>query len=620
MAVSCNIGERLQLGRVSTVTSFSARNMTQNQAGPGSPLSGSQPSSAPNTVRSVTPEATYSLNAAGKVPETRPARLILRPYDINNTGYTTMPPLQSTRSEGLRFYNEKVAPPSPFKQQPQPFYQTSLEEPPSEGQAAYYTPSKPLVSTLPALQDPPQRAPVGFGRATMPVNAYELPPPLLENKSQKEQSFLRGWNRVDHAGAVATCRLERVPLPMLERIPGGPGRMRLQGPLLKIKMPQVPSVDGDLRRFCRRILTAFSGAADDCRRLFSPCGQLSLPRFDCCAPQGPVVQECKNCGYKGHFCPECGTGQNGRSLAANEMSFSRVQPSRGILVPQEGCLERCMRWHCSLFEEVGDAIDQEILCERAGSVFRECGEFIDNLVAEGIHAISLNCASICGAIPGRSRTFVEGYSMYEPDPQFIRKDRPTSATGNACVDQVNAFLDACLAERSKYKPELLPPPIPDTQKTGNWFIDSTNAALDYCLQDRTPPPLPPPRKKVCPLEMLVPPCCRERPPVVVPPPKQAMCPLLERCMGRDRDCPHCHQPIRSSGGTCPKEQIGGCQIQFCPVREPEITVVPTGPSLVYPYSEEAFQVRDRSGLVAMLDDHAEGVPLPHKLVVAEPVM
>lgn len=98
-------------------------------------------------------------------------------------------------------------------------------------------------------------------------------------------------------------------------------------------------------------------------------------------------------------------------------------------VAQEGCLERCMRWHCSLFEEVGDAIDQEILCDRAGGIFREFGEFVDNLVAEGIHTISLNCAGLCGTIPGRSHTVVEGYPMYEPDPQYIRKERPTSATG-----------------------------------------------------------------------------------------------------------------------------------------------------------------------------------------------
>ncbi|CDJ49587.1 hypothetical protein, conserved [Eimeria brunetti] len=573
-----------------TFPPYLSGNMEQNQAGPGSPLDGSQPSSGPNTMRSVTPKATYSVGTAGKVPETRPARLILRPYDTSNAGYTTMAPMQSSRSEGLRYYNAQAASPSCFKQQPQPFCNDSIEDVPLKGQAAYSQPRKPLISTLPAVQEPPQRTPVSVGRATMPVNAFDLPPPLLQNKSPKEQNFLRNWNRVDHAGAVATCRLERVPLPMLERVPGGSGRLRLQGPLVKVKLPHVPSVEGDLRRFCQRIVSAFSGAADDCRRLFVPCTQLRLPRFECCAPQTPVLQECRSCGYKGHFCPECGTGPNGPRMAAGGAPFARVQPSRGVLVAQEGCLERCMRWHCSLFEEVGDAIDQEILCDRAGSVFRECGEFIDNLVAEGIHAISFNCASLCGAIPGRSRILVDGYPMYEPDPLFLRKERPTSATGNACVDQVNAFLDACLAERSKYTQDLPPPPIPDTQKTGNWLIDATNAALDYCLQERTPPP-PPPRKKVCPLEMLIPPCCRERPPVVVPPPKQG-----------------------------PKEQIGGCQIQFCPVREPEITVVPTGPALVYPYREEEFQVRDPSGLVEALDDHGEGVQLPRKLVLTEPVM
>lgn len=54
------------------------------------------------------------------------------------------------------------------------------------------------------------------------------------------------------------------------------------------------------------------------------------------------------------------------------------------------------------------------------------------------------------------------------------------------MDQLNAFLDACLAGRSKLPPDYLPPPIPDTQKTGNWLIDATNAALDYCLQDVSP--------------------------------------------------------------------------------------------------------------------------------------
>ncbi|CDJ66763.1 hypothetical protein, conserved [Eimeria necatrix] len=502
--------------------------MEGNGASNGSPLSASQPSSSPNTVRSLIPEATHSLNAAGAIPESRPARLILRPYEMNSPGYPGMSPLQSPQSENLRFYNSRDAGAGSFKsqqlrqQQPQPppKYQVSLDDMNSKMQNSFVTPMKPVVSTLPAMHEAPHRPPVGVGRATLPLNAYDLPPPLLERKHPKEQSFLQSWSKVDLAGAIATSRLERVPLPMLERVPGGTCRPGLQGPLVRIRLPQLPSVEGDLRRFCQRILAAFSGAADDCRRLFVPCTDLRLPRLQCCAPQPPVIQECKECGYKGHFCPECGTGANGSAMSAAGMPYARMQPSRGVLVAQEGCLERCMRWHCSLFEEVGDAIDQEILCDRAGGIFREFGEFVDNLVAEGIHTISLNCAGLCGSIPGRSHTIVEGYPMYEPDPQYVRKERPTSTTGNACVDQLNAFLDACLAGRSKLPPDYLPPPIPDTQKTGNWLIDATNAALDYCLQDRTPPPPPPPRKKTCPLEMLVPPCCRERPPPVVVPQKQ----------------------------------------------------------------------------------------------------
>lgn len=280
-----------------------------------------------------------------------------------------------------------------------------------------------------------------------------------------------------------------------------------------------------------------------------------------------------------------------------------------------------MRWHCSLFEDVGEAIDQELLCDAAGGVFREFGEFLDNLIAGGIHAVSSNCAGVCNSIPSRSRTFIEGYPLYEPQPKFIRQERPTSATGNACVDQLNAFLDACLADPSPVEPELLPPPIPETQKTGIWLVDVSNAALDYCLQEKKPLPPPPVYQKTCPVEMLVPPCCRKPPPVELPPPKQPLCPLLDRCLGRN-DCPHCHQPIRRGGGKCPKERVRGCQVQLCPLEQkaplPEQpALMAPGPTLLYPYKEEAFQVRDRSGLVEALDDHGEGVALPQKIIFAQ---
>ncbi|KAL8444215.1 hypothetical protein Emed_006336 [Eimeria media] len=600
----------------------SVKDSVQGSGSSGNPPS--QFSSAPNTARSSAPQVTYSLNAAGTIPGTRPARLILRPFEGNNGGPPGMLYGDSPQAEYMRFYN--VADDLPVKKQAM-FYNAQNEVPmrksfmsctsqdgyPTKPQSLLYPPSK-TASVQPTVQGTPRE---------MPAESYGIPPPMLESRHPKEQAFLRTWNEVDHAGAIATSRLERVPLPLLERIPGQSPKFKLRGPLVRLQLPEMPAVEGDIRRFCQRIAVAFTGAADDCRRLL-PAGRLQapqLPKLDCCTPQAPVQQECKACGFKGHFCPECGTGPQSTDMVFHGTPPARIPSSRGVLIPQEGCLDRCMRWHWSLFEEVGDAIDQEILCDRTGGVFREFGEFVDNLVAEGIHAVSFNCAGLCSAIPGRSRTIVEGYPLYEPDPKLIRKERPTSATGNACVDQLNAFLDACMTTPSRLEPEIPPPVIPETQKTGNWLIDTANAALDYCLQDRTPPPPPPARKKVCPVEMLIPPCCRERPaPVPAPPPKEPMCPFLQTCMPGPRECPQCHQPIKAAGGKCPKEQSGGgCRIQFCPVPEPEVTVMPTGPALVYPYKEEDFEVRDRSGLVEGLDDHAQGVALPQKITFAQPI-
>ncbi|KAL8426516.1 hypothetical protein Efla_004881 [Eimeria flavescens] len=591
----------------------------------------SQFSSESNTSRSSAPQANvpqaaYSLNAAGPIPGTRPAKLILRPFEYSSSNSQGGLYGDSPQPEYMRFYNidEDV----PVKKQTMLFNMQS-EGPMNKTFASYgledgyaskpqlYPPNKSASGQQTLQGSPSERPPV----------PYAFPFPLQENKLPKEQAFLKSWNEVDHAGSGATCRLEQVPLPLLERIPGDSPKFKLRGPLVRVQMPQMPAVTGDFRRFCQRVAAAFSGAASDCNRLFkSPCGNLQLPpmpKLECCSPQTPIQQECKACGFKGHFCPECGTGQgDATGMVFHGTPPPRIPASRGVLIPQEGCLERCMRWHWSLFEDVGEAIDQEILCDRTNGLFREFGEFVDNLVAEGIHAVSFSCAGLCSAIPSRSRTIVEGYPLYEPDPKLIRKERPTSATGNACVDQLNAFLDACLTEPSQVAPELLPPPVPDTQKTGSWIIDAANAALDYCLQERSPPPPPPaPRKKICPVEMLIPPCCRERPPPVeVPPPKQPMCNLLGSCMPRDPNCPHCHQPIRKAGGKCPKEESGSCRIQLCPSPEPEVTaVVPQGPSLVYPYKEEDFQARDRSGLVEALDDHSQGVALPQRMTVVKPV-
>ncbi|OEH77140.1 hypothetical protein cyc_05769 [Cyclospora cayetanensis] len=553
-----------------------------------------------NTGQGSVPQVTYPLDTARSIPESRPARLILPPHDFASAENASgMASQHSPQADFMHYYSAQR---HQQHYQGVPLYDSSDNTLPIKKKALFSAPSSSGASNT---HETGLGIPYSSGawRGTKPVtttptkislpqNAYPLPQPLLENKLPREQLFLESYNQTDHAGAVATCRLERVPLPMLEKVPGGPTpcRMRVDGPLVRVRLPHLPEVDGDIKRFCQRVMMAISGAADDCRRLVSPCTELRLPKLNCYAPQPTAIQECKECGYKGHYCPECGSGQKAGDIPLVGAAYARIQPSRGILVPQEGYLERCMRWHWSLFEEVGSAIDQEILCDRTGGLFREFGEFVDNLVAEGIHAVSFGFAGLFSAIPGRSRTIVEGYPMYEPEPKFIRKERPTSATGSACVDHVNAFLDACLTNPSSFPLELQPPPVPDTQKTGNWLIDSANAALDYCLQDRTPPPLPPLKKKICPIEMLIPPCCRERPSVPPPSPKQR-----------------------------PKEDVGGCQIQLCPMQEPEIAVFPTGPALVYPYTEDAFDVRDKSGLVEVLDDSADGTPCRHITVLSEPV-
>lgn len=94
-------------------------------------------------------------------------------------------------------------------------------------------------------------------------------------------------------------------------------------------------------------------------------------------------------------------------------------------------MKRCARWHCSLLGDIGEAVDEELLCDRAGDLCREVGSFVDGLVAEGIHAVAAGCGGLCSAIPSASKTVVEGYHMYEPDPRLMRKERPTSATGKS---------------------------------------------------------------------------------------------------------------------------------------------------------------------------------------------
>lgn len=288
---------------------------------------------------SSTPSATYQLNTAAAVPGTRPARLILRPYEYNSTGQHSTSSGEQPQPEYMRFYNvaEDVSPrkhavlSSSYRGMSQ---QEGFQSNEQRGEFARRdfpsnNPDK-FVSMQPTQEFTPPAHWHASREHVLPAS-YKIPPPLLENKYPKEQALLKSWNEVDHAGAVATCRLERVPLPLLERVEGGSPKFHMKGPLVRIRLPQAPSVDGDFRRFCQRIATAFNGAADDCRRLFLPCTQLQLPNFECCKPQSPIQQECKSCGFKGHFCPECGTGQNGEGMTVHGTGHARIPTTRGVL-------------------------------------------------------------------------------------------------------------------------------------------------------------------------------------------------------------------------------------------------------------------------------------------------
>lgn len=129
-------------------------------------------------------------------------------------------------------------------------------------------------------------------------------------------------------------RLERVPLPILEKIPGPSGPRcrlpRLEGPLLRVQYPNISAPRIDLGRFLSRLGTAFTGAADDCMRLLLPLTDIRLPKLSCCNSGVVSQRECQECGYRGHFCPECGAGKEGVSHFGIPASRGRRAPPTGV--------------------------------------------------------------------------------------------------------------------------------------------------------------------------------------------------------------------------------------------------------------------------------------------------
>ncbi|PFH35769.1 hypothetical protein BESB_054200 [Besnoitia besnoiti] len=436
--------------------------------------------------------------------------------------------------------------------------------------SSYYVAGKQVEGTRQASATPRvlscnQVNVVGGQQAGVPP----LPRELLANKSQGEKRYLEELNVVDHAGAVSTSKMPHVPLPLLEqtqlhhrpesRPPSPNGRWRSMFPLVRVRSRRGGSCEitsSDFKRFLTRLQAAASGYYDDMKRLVQGPFDLIPVEWGTGSGQAAYYQtaaapHCPQCGYQTvltlHGMPEAG-------------AFALSAPPSMLGVPaKEGCADRLARWHCSLCGDVAAAVDEELLGFAGSGPCGEAGDRVDQFVAEGIHGLAEYLKHSCFALPRVPQRVVEGYPLYEPDPSLSRKERPTSLTGNMCVDQLNAFLDACLVEPHKMKELPSPPPIPDTQQTGNWFIDATNAILDRCHDQFTPPLPPPPEPKpLCPpLEMLIPPCCKpvELPPA--PPPRTQVCPLLSICQPRAKECPHCHQPIgmkQQLGGTCPADK------------------------------------------------------------------
>lgn len=222
----------------------------------------------------------------------------------------------------------------------------------------------------------------------------------------------------------------------------------------------------------------------------------------------------------------------------------------------DGCLQRLGEWRCTLCSDVAAAADDEVL--HTGGAVQQGGEWVDQMVEILVHGVAETMRGLFLMIPRPSQHVVEGYPLYEPDYTYLtRKGRPTSLTGNFCVDQINAFLDACLVDEGEVS-AVVPkaPPVPETTRTGHWLIDAANAALDkLCVE--VPPPPPPPKAFCPPIETLLPPCCRDTPllPPRPPPRQTTVCPCLDIFKSTSRgpalECPHCHQPLRS--GVCPVE-------------------------------------------------------------------
>ncbi|CBZ54550.1 conserved hypothetical protein [Neospora caninum Liverpool] len=355
----------------------------------------------------------------------------------------------------------------------------------AKGQTAY-TPEKETLyySAAPRIVGYRKVGPLGE------KDVQVLSSGLVASQTGPQKGYLGELNVVDHAGAGSTSKVTYAPLPLLERLqlgqmPGSPHARRGESrcdslfPLIRIRGRsggpcEISSID--LKRFLKRVQLAASTYCEDMRRLVQMPFDTVPPTFGNGAAFGKTALYQQ---VAAPHCPNCGYG----TLVWTAAPFSEaggvpMSSSPAVFDAKENCVDRLARWQCSLCGDIAAAVDEELLeCTNIGGC-TEAGDRVDQFVAEGIHGLAEYLRSSCAGWLRGSQRMVEGYPLYEPDPALCRKERPTSLTGNMCVDQLNAFLDACLVEPHKMEEAPPPPQIPDTQQTGNWLVDKANAMLD----------------------------------------------------------------------------------------------------------------------------------------------
>lgn len=390
----------------------------------------------------------------------------------------------------------------------------------------------------------------------------------ISNKSLKEKTFLTQLDRVNNKCARGIGRLTHVPLPMLERMDCNtmPERRARSVPsAAKSHKKYKFFKDCDLikDRNIKCFMPNIIGYIDNMRlALANYCdevkGVICLKKTSIDhtykkvkLTQDPVATErnCRYCGYGVNYCPECGYQNAERIIPriyTDPAPIWNEEPNESFNWIEKP-FEFCKNCRCTFFGKAGECLDKDILCNRVGEFCKEAGECVDEAIADCIKSCTIKCTSCLPRVPQMPRYRDEGYAMYEPDPYFNRIEKPTRATGNSCVDTVNAFLDHFYSVHDEAALNHTEPKIPDTIKTGNWVVDKLNEFLDDHDHDPPKPQSLPKQQKKCPmLNCQLNPLayCTEQslPPTL--PAEEPTCTLLGKCQPKKSMCPACHQQLR----------------------------------------------------------------------------